>query len=77
MRKGKFLACFGLVLACFLYTGCGGVKYLWCTSDGVLTYNRHTGQFELIWDVKTQQNEVHNDTAYVQQHLVEFNDSVR
>lgn len=38
-----------LVCCCFL-TSCQPVKLLMIDSDGIVTYNRHTGQFEMLWE---------------------------
>lgn len=41
-------------------------NWLLVNSSGVATYNRHTGQVELLWENKTAEvHEVH-DTIYVE-----------
>lgn len=39
-----------IVLGVTMFTGCSGAKMLWYTSNGIVTYNRHTGQFEMLWE---------------------------
>lgn len=31
-------------------SACSPVRWLVVNSDGILTYNRHTGQLELLWE---------------------------
>lgn len=41
-------------------------KWLVVNSSGVASYNRHTGQFEILWENKNaEMHEVH-DTIYVE-----------
>ena len=66
MRKIKFLLLFGMVLVSFTLSGCSGTKWIWCTSNGILTYNRHTGQFEMLWENSATPIPVVHDTVYVE-----------
>lgn len=61
----KFSVIFALAAGGFFFQSCQSPNFLWCSSSGIVTYNRHTGQFELLWE-NTNPNvvEVH-DTVYV------------
>jgi len=67
MKKNSFLflVLFGLVSGLFCLTSCSGSKLVWSTSNGIVTYNRHTGQFELMWDHSIQQHEKRCDTVWI------------
>lgn len=65
MKHRNFLVIFGLVCGMFLTSACSGEKFLWCTSNGIMTYNRHSGQFELLWESTAQPYKVVHDTVYV------------
>lgn len=62
---GKFLVFFALGTGCFLTSACSGAKLVWCTSNGIVTYNRHTGQFEMLWENQAKQVEIVHDTVYI------------
>lgn len=50
----------------FLMLGsCANPKWFWCSSNGIFTYNRHTGQLELIWENSAKPAKAITDTAYV------------
>lgn len=50
----------------FLLLGsCANPRWFWCSSNGIFTYNRHTGQLELIWENSARPSEAITDTAYV------------
>lgn len=41
-------------------------KWLVVNSSGIASYNRHTGQFEILWENKNaEMHEIH-DTIYVE-----------
>lgn len=67
MSKVSFLfsVIFALVLGWFSLTSCTSPNFLWCTSSGIVTYNRHTGQFEMLWENQAERREVIHDTIYV------------
>ena len=67
MKKilGSFLVGLALVCGCFCLSSCSGGKLIWCTSNGIITYNRHTGQFEMLWEHAIKQPEVIHDTIYI------------
>lgn len=47
--KGKMIV-FVLMAVAIMLSSCTGLRYIFCTSDGILTYNRHTGQLEILWE---------------------------
>ena len=60
-----FWIIFALVSGCFFLMSCTTPNMVWCTSSGIITYNRHTGQFELLWENQQKQVETVHDTVYV------------
>lgn len=62
---GLFSVIFALVAGSFFITACQSPNFLWCTSNGIVTYNRHTGQFEMLWESSHQQANPIHDTIYV------------
>lgn len=66
MRKlGKFLVIFSLVLGAFQAMSCQGSKLVWSTSNGIVTYNRATGQFEMMWDTSQEREVMKTDTVWI------------
>lgn len=67
MRRnfGLFLVIFALVSGAFFCASCQSPNFLWCTSSGIVTYNRHTGQFEMLWENTGQRSEIVHDTVYI------------
>lgn len=61
----RFLAIFGLVLGTFSNYSCTTPNLIWSTSNGIVTYNRHTGQFEMLWENSAQQAVTVRDTIYI------------
>lgn len=41
---------FVLMAVAITMSSCTGWRYVFCTSNGILTYNRHTGQLEILWE---------------------------
>jgi len=74
MSKVSFLfsVIFALVLGWFSLTSCTSPNFLWCTSSGIVTYNRHTGQFEMLWENQAEHREVIHDTIYVIKSAEDF-----
>lgn len=60
-----FLVVFGFVTGSFSLGSCSGSKLVWSTSNGIVTYNRHTGQFEMLWEANYQQHETKIDTVFI------------
>ena len=45
---------FGLCLVCsFMAMSCSPNRFFLINSEGILTYNRHTGQLEFMWQTKS------------------------
>lgn len=61
----SFLLCFALVSGSFWLSSCSGSKLVWSTSNGIVTYNRHTGQFELMWDTSMSRDNSSTDTIWI------------
>ena len=61
----KFLVFFALVPSCFSFLSCSTPSFLWCTSSGIVTYTRHTGQFEMLWENNASSLNVIHDTIYI------------
>lgn len=61
----KFFFCFALVSCEFWLSSCSGSKLVWSTSNGIVTYNRHTGQFELMWDSSMSRDVSKTDTIWI------------
>lgn len=41
-----------VIVSLCLLTSCTPSKFFLINSEGILTYNRHTGQLELLWQTK-------------------------
>ena len=67
---GKFLVIFGLGYGCFLSSSCSGGNLIWCKSGLILTYNRHTGQLEVLYENTAKAVEVVHDTVYIDANKV-------
>lgn len=63
---GKFLVIFGLGCGCFSTWSCSGSNLIWCKSGLILTYNRHTGQLEVLYENTAKTVEVVHDTVYIE-----------
>lgn len=50
--KGKMIV-FVLMAVAITMSSCTGWRYVFCTSNGILTYNRRTGQLEILWEHKS------------------------
>lgn len=58
---------FGLILCSFLCLSCSSPKWFLCTSSGIITYNKNTGQFEALWENETMPFKIVADSVYVKQ----------
>lgn len=61
----RFLVIFGLVSGSFSFYNCTSPNLVWSTSNGIVTYNRHTGQFEMLWENSAQHVQQVHDTIYI------------
>ena len=66
----KFLVGFALVAGCFSTLACSTPNFLWGTSNGIVTYIRHTGQFEMLWENSQKVLDVVHDTVYVDKEML-------
>lgn len=44
---------------------CARPPFIMLNSSGIATYNRHTGQFEVLWEHTEKQVKLIHDTIYV------------
>lgn len=65
MRKSSFLFVVGLILVSAIASSCTGSKLALFSSEGIFTYNRHTGQIELLWDNHAAAPVIRHDTIFV------------
>lgn len=67
MKKSlrRFLVNFAMVAGGFLICSCSTQNPVWCMSNGILTYNRVTGQLEVLWESEHKQSVVVHDTVYI------------
>lgn len=63
MRNKVFVYGLVIVLGFLALTSCSGSNLLWYTSNGIVSYNRHTGQFEMIWENSGQGNSCQCDST--------------
>lgn len=63
--KCNFWVVFGIILISFCLSSCLGHNIVWSKSNGILTYNRISGQLEIIWENDTRPMIVIHDTVYV------------
>lgn len=62
---GKFSVIFALAAGLFFFESCQSPNFIWSTSSGIVTYNRHTGQFEMLWENELKPSVIIHDTVYV------------
>lgn len=56
---------------------CTPSKLLWFTSSGIMTYNRNTGQLEVLWENNGAGHPEKCDTVYIYMNSNCPTDSVR
>lgn len=61
----QFLVYFTMVAGGFLILSCSTQNPVWCMSNGILTYNRLTGQLEVLWEAEHKPSVVVHDTVYI------------
>lgn len=61
----RFLVIFALVLSGFFVTSCSSQKLFWSNNNLILTYNRHSGQLEVLWESNVKQFQ-HNPDSTVE-----------
>ena len=50
MRYKVFVYVLLIVSGLLALTSCSGSNLMWYTSNGIVSYNRHTGQCEMLWE---------------------------
>lgn len=63
--KKVFRLLIGLVLVGVSLTSCAPSRMFALNTNGIATYNRHTGQFEVLWEWAETAPKVVHDTIYV------------
>lgn len=61
----RFLVIFAMVEGTFSILSCSTQNPVWCMSNGILTYNRVTGQLEVLWESEHKPSVVVHDTVYI------------
>lgn len=76
MKKSIF-SLISVAILVELFSSCANPRWFWCSSEGIMTYNRATGQFEVLWTNKTQPTESRKDTVYIVQESHNSTEGVR
>lgn len=63
MRYKVFVYRLVIVLGLVALTSCSVSNPMWYTSNGIVTYNRHTGQFEMLWENSSKGNSCQCDST--------------
>lgn len=63
MKKIVFVMAFALSALC----SCTPTRWFLVNTNGILTYNRHTGQIEMIWEWNEKPNPVQRDSVTVKE----------
>lgn len=63
MRNKVFVYSSMIVLGLMALTSCSGSNLMWYTSNGIVSYNRHTGQFEMLWENSGKGNNCQCDST--------------
>ena len=63
MKKAILLP-FGFV-TCLALCSCYPSRMFMVGTQGIATYNRNTGQFEVLWEYTEQPHKIIHDTVYV------------
>ena len=65
MRKVFFRLLGTIVFGMLFLSACTPAKLLWFSSSGIMTYNRATGQLEVLWENQGQGQKEKCETIYV------------
>lgn len=63
MRNKVFVYSRVIVLGLLALTSCSTPNLMWYTSNGIVSYNRHTGQFEMLWENSGKGNSCQCDST--------------
>lgn len=66
----KFLVVFALVLCGFCVTSCSSQNLLWSNNNLILTYNRYSGQLEVMWERNVKQQQLNPDSTIIKSNNV-------
>ena len=56
-----------MALALCVLSSCTPTRWFLVNTNGILTYNRHTGQIEMIWEWNEKPNQVQWDSVTVKE----------
>lgn len=72
MNVSRFvIISFMFAVAALGVTSCHPAKLFLLSSEGIVTYNRNTGQFEMVWDYKSKATTP--DTVFVSRDTLSVN----
>lgn len=57
-------SCALLILCMMMCAACTRAPWFLINTSGIATYNRHTGQFEILWENHATQVKTIHDTIY-------------
>jgi hypothetical protein len=55
----------GIAVGCCILASCSPSRMFMVGTNGIATYNRHTGQFEILWEYAEKPLPTIHDTIYV------------
>ncbi len=55
----------GIAVGCCILASCSPSRMFMFGTNGIATYNRHTGQFEILWEYAEKPLPTIHDTIYV------------
>lgn len=71
MKRSRFVIIIILfAVAALGVTSCHPAKLFLLSSEGIVTYNRNTGQFEMVWDYKSKATSP--DTVYLSRDSLKY-----
>lgn len=65
VMKKVFRLLIGIVLLGSVASSCTPARMFALNTNGIATYNRHTGQFEVLWEWAENPEKVVHDTIFV------------
>lgn len=61
----------GIAVGCCILASCSPSRMFMVGTNGIATYNRHTGQFEVLWEYAEKPLPTIHDTIYVDSCRIE------
>ncbi len=61
----KLILILFIFVTCLALCSCYPSRWFMVGTQGIATYNRYTGQFEVLWEYTEHQQKVIHDTVYV------------